>query len=197
MKRNKTKELLSQISLFFRRGKRKRARNLQFFLELVNREPMNATAHLKMAEIYQKHGEKKNARSEYLRAADIFCNAEQYNKGAAIYNKVLQQEPELEFVKTREVEKLYLNYNYQMGLVCKEMGLIDEAIKQFQIALEKKQKSIESAKLLDQCLIDKRCREEGRQSSGRTLQEENIGEVAKAEVPYETVTAFQKLLPQL
>ncbi|MDH4264690.1 MAG: hypothetical protein OEW45_03540 [Deltaproteobacteria bacterium] len=326
MKRNKTKELLSQISLLFRRGKRKRSRNLQFFLELVNREPMNANAHLKMAEIYQKHGEKKNARSEYLRAADIFCNAEQYNKGAAIYNKVLQQEPELEFVnlkladiyrkmgfigqafnhyqklycsynnagmqdkaseligfmadldpekftlgetnyieppcfeefksqelnenitkinldrplqeekrsffdltamlevnnpiecgasksiimeegysfenifgelkKTKEVEKLYLNYNYQMGLVCKEMGLIDEAIKQFQIALEKNQESIESAKLLDQCLIDKRCREESRQSSGRALHEENIGEVAKAEVPYETVPAFQKLLPQ-
>ena len=300
--------------------------NHQSLMELVQREPMNANAHLKMAEIYQRQGEKKKARTEYLRAADIFCSAEQYNKGAAILNKVLHLEPELEFVrlkladiygkmgfvgqafshylklycsynnagmknkaseligfmadldpekftlsetsymeaqsfekvqggegneniskinvehplpedkgsffdltamleaknpnecgavksvrmeedssfenifgeleKTREGEK-YLNYNYQMGLVCKEMGLMDEAIKQFQIAMEKQQKSIESAKLLNQCLVDKRCREEGRESSGRALQGENIGEVAKAEVPYETVTAFQKLLPQL
>jgi len=327
MKRNKTKGLLSQISLFFRRGKREKPSNLQSFLELVNREPMNAKAHLKMAEIYQKNGEKKNARSEYLRAADIYCNAEEYNKGAAIYIRVLQQEPGLEFVnlkladiyrkmgfigqafnhyhklycsynnagmkdkaldligfmadldpdkftlgetrdvepqgfqkvkgreanenitennldrplqeekksfidltamleanppiecgasksitmeegygfenilgelkKTRDVEKIYLNYNYQMGVLCKEMGLLDEAIKQFQVALEKNQKPIESAKLLDQCEKDKRFREEGRKASGRALPRENIGEVAKAEVLYDTVTAFQAPLPQL
>jgi tetratricopeptide (TPR) repeat protein len=327
MKRNKIKNLFSQMSLFFRRGKGERSNNLQSFLEKVDREPMNANAHLKMAEIYQKNGEKKNARSEYLKAADIFCNAEEYNKGAAIYSKVLQEEPEMEFVnlkladiyrkmgfigqafhhyqklyssyknagmkdkaseligfmadldpekftlgetsyiepqgfpkvngqesnenvmkinldrplqeekksfldltamleadipmqcgasksinmeegygfenifgelkKTGDMEKTYLNYNYQMGVLCKEMGLLDEAIKQFQAALEKDQKSIESARLLDECERDKRCREQGRRASGRALPRENIGEFPKPEVLYETVTAFQAPLPQL
>ncbi len=283
MKRRRTRGFLAQISLFFRSGKEKSSRDLQPFLELVSREPMNANAHLRMAEIYDKQGEKKKARSEYLRAAEIFCDSEQYNKGAAIYSKMLQEEPSLEFVnlrladiykkmglegqafnsyqklycsyhsagmkdkaseligfmadldpekftlaetkdmrprgfekekaqggyenvgeknsarpveegkesffdltsmleannpaerggasnlivkeegygfedifgelkKTGEVENSYRDYHYQMGLVCKEMGFIDEAVKQFQTALEKEERSVEAAKLLDQCL---------------------------------------------
>jgi tetratricopeptide (TPR) repeat protein len=61
-----------------------------------------------------------------------------------------------ELEKTRDVEKLYPNHNYQLGLACKEMGLIDEAINQFEMALKKGQKPIEVNKLLDQCLIDKK-----------------------------------------
>jgi len=310
MKRKRPRGFLAQISLLFRREKEKSSGNLQPFLDLVNREPMNANAHLKVAEIYQKNGEEKKARSEYLRAADIFCGAEQYNKGAAIYNMVLQQEPDLEFVKlkladvygkmgfvaqafdhyqklycsyhsagmkdkaseligfmanlelekftlsetkdmrpqgfekekgqggyenigeqdsarpveegkksffdltskleannpiecggasqfiikeegygfenifgelkkTEEVENSYRDYHYQMGLVCKEMGLIDEAIRQFQTALEKEQRSVEAAKLLEQCFMYKKCQEEDGQPFGRAL------------------PAFQKPLPQL
>lgn len=310
MKRHKTGGFLARISLFLRRGKKKSSENPQPFLDLVNRAPMNANAHLKMAEVYEKHGEKKKARSEYLRAAEIFCDSEQYNKGAAIYSKILLQEPELEFVKlkladiygkmgfvgqafnhyqklycnyhsagmkekaselvgfmagldpekftlaetkdtrppgpevegakvgsenigeknsaapceeenksffdlnsmleaknpieyggtpklvvkeegygfenifgelkkTGEVENSYRDYHYQMGLVCKEMGLIDEAIKQFQTALEKEQRSVETAKLLDQCLMEKSCGEERGQPFGSAL------------------PAFQKPLPQL
>ncbi len=300
MKRNRKGGLLAQISLLFGSGKKKSQENLQPYLELVSKEPMNAVAHLKVAEIYQKQGEKKMARSEYLRAADIFCGAEQYNKGAAIYNMILQQEPNLEFVNLKladtykkmgfvgqsfsqyqklysvysetgkkeqatalvsfmaevdpekftlaevndtkpqslqkgktqggnqdvggkdsarpieegkaslfdltsmleanipvegrgasklvvneeeygvenifaELEKAgglensYRDYHYQMGTVCKEMGLLDEAIRQFQTAMEKDQRSAEAAKLLDQCLTDKKCRKESGQASGRIL----------------------------
>ncbi len=49
-----------------------------------------------------------------------------------------------------------------LALVCKEMGLIDEAIKQFQMALEKGQKPMEASKLLNQCLGNKRPLEECR-----------------------------------
>jgi tetratricopeptide (TPR) repeat protein len=262
-----------------------------------------------------------------LRAADIFCDAEQYNKGAAIYNKLLQQEPNLEFInlkladiyrkmgfvgqafnqyqklycsyheagrkdkaseligrmadldpekftlseknnmaaqefeegenkgakekveetkgarpmeeekrscfdltsmleanrpmecgipkltvreegngvenilgeleKTGETGNSYLNHHYQMGLVCKEMGLMDEAIKQFQLALEKNQNSIETAKQLDQCLMDKRSREGGLQSSGLALPIENIEDAARVEVPYKSIPAFSNPLPQM
>jgi tetratricopeptide (TPR) repeat protein len=51
-----------------------------------------------------------------------------------------------EIEKTANTEKLYPNYHYQMGLVCKEMGLIDEAIKHFQLALKMPQKPIEANK---------------------------------------------------
>lgn len=284
------KNLLSQIAHFFKRGK---PRNLEFLLALATREPANAYPPLKIAEIYEKQGEKKEALSWYLKAAEIFCTFEQYHKGAAIYIRILKQEPNLESVrkklantytkmgllaqaftlyhnlyssyidagaefeplemigqmaeldphkftldeksypgsqgsekigkqkpngenkeinisqrvekgnstlfdlaakletndsiqlgkaksvtmeegyspqkvfeelnKIRDVEKLYTNYNYHMGRACKEMGLFDEAIKQFQIALEKEQKPIESAKLLSLCIDEKR-HLEGRKS---------------------------------
>ncbi len=300
MKRNKNRGLLSQISLFFGRGRKESSENLQPYLERVSREPMNANAHLKMAVIYHKDGEKEKARSEYLRAADIFCGAEQYNKGAAIYNMILQREPNLESVNLKladtykkmgfagqsfnqyqklysvyseagkkeqatalvsfmaevdpekftlaevhdtkpqslqkgktqgghegvggkdsdrpveegkgsffdltsmleannpgerrgasklvvneeeygvenifaELEKAgglensYQDYHYQMGMVCKEMGLMDEAIKQFQTAMEKEQRSADAAKLLDQCFADKKRQKENSQTSGRVL----------------------------
>jgi tetratricopeptide (TPR) repeat protein len=61
---------------------------------------------------------------------------------------------------------------YQMGLVGKEMGLIDEAIRHFQRALKTGQKPIEADKLSDQCLKDKG-RLEDCKSFARTLQQES------------------------
>ena len=321
MKKNRIKEFLSQIILFFRRNNRKTSKIMRSLLERIIEEPMNAHTHLKVAEIYQKNGEKQKALSQYLKAAEIFCDTGQYPKGLAIYTRVLKENPQQELVKlgladiykkmgffakaftqyhnlycsyilagaedkalemlgfmadldphkftldetnnlgpqdlekvkgqktseeateitsddppeeekesffdlatmlephnpfesdkfksvtmeegygferifeelkqTRGVEKLYHNYNYQMGLVCKKMGLIDEAIKQFEVALEKKEKPIEASKLLNQCLKDKRCREEARKSSGRVLQEEAIAK--DAAIADEIVIPFQSL----
>lgn len=304
MNKNRIKEFLSQFIPFFGRNNIKASQKMRSLLGQTIEEPMNAHAHLKVAEIYQKNGEKQKALEQYLKAAEIFCNTEQYPKGLAIYTRILKENPQQEHVKlalaeiykkmgffsqaftqyhnlycsyilagaedkalemlgvmadldphkftldetnnlgpedlekvkgqktnqeateitldepperekesffdlatmlepqnpgesdklksvtmeeshnfeniyealnqTRRVEKLYYNYNYQMGLVCKEMGLIDEAIKQFEVALEKKQKPIEAGKLLNECLKDKRCREEARKSSGRVLQEETV-----------------------
>jgi len=77
-----------------------------------------------------------------------------------------------ELEKTTNPQELYPHYHYQMGLVCREMGLIDEAIKQFHRALEMGQKPVEADKLLEQCLIDKQ-RLEQRKSFERRLQEES------------------------
>ena len=120
MKKNKTKELLSQMSRFFRRKKRKELRSPELFLEVLNREPMNANAHLKVAEIYQRQGERKNARSEYLKAAEIFCGEGHYHKGLAIYKKILKQEPELESV------------NLKLADVYKNMGFVAQAFHHYQ-----------------------------------------------------------------
>ena len=292
MKNNRIQELLSQIRRLFKDRKREPSESLESLLALAGGEPTNGHPHLRIAEIYQKLGEEKKALSEYLTAAEIFCSLEQYHKGAAIYTKVLKQDPELESVRmqladtyrklgflaqafaqyhklycsynnagmidkalgtlgfmaeldpqkftlseqynsrssgfekskgqelkekntginpdlslgkdsrplfdltamletndptelgetksitmeekyrgekifeelneARDLEKLYLDYNFQMGLVCKEMGIIDEAIKQFRMALEKGQKPMEASKLLNQCLANKRPLEECR-----------------------------------
>ncbi len=315
MKENKTKGLFSQFNRFFGGKKKEVSKNLQPLLELAGREPTNGYPHLKIAEIYQGLGEKQNAIQENLKAAEIFCDFEQYHKGVSVYRKILRQNPELDFVKakladtyrkmgfleeafaqyckllssyrnagledkaleilgiiaeldpqkfnleapnsadpegsektlkglgandkdakinlsrpgeretssffdlaevleanepvkleeskaitleeaykseefieelekTGNAEKLYPNYNYQMGLVCKEMGLIDEAIKQFQRASNMGQKTIEANKLLDQCLKDKG-RLEDCKSWGKTPQEEGTpgGGLGRGEMP--------------
>lgn len=315
MKENITKGLFSQFNRFFGGKKKEVSKNLQPLLELAGREPTNGYPHLKIAEIYQELGEKQNAIQENLKAAEIFCDFEQYHKGVSVYKKVLRQNPELDFVevkladtyrkmgfleeafaqyckllssyrnagledkaleilgiiaeldpqkfnleasnnanaegsektlkglgakgkdaktnlsrpgegetssffdlaevleatgpveleksksitleeayksegfieeleKTGNAEKLYPNYNYQMGLVCKEMGLIDEAIKQFQRASKMGQKTIEANKLLDQCLKDKG-RLEDCKSWEKTPQEEGTpgGRLGRGEMP--------------
>lgn len=120
MKENIAKEFLSQLSRFFKQGKRKESKNSESFLEKVHKEPMNASAHLKMAEIYQKHGEKKNARSEYLKAAEIFCDEGHYPKGLAVYKKVLREEPALESV------------NLKLADVYRNLGFTAQAFHQYQ-----------------------------------------------------------------
>jgi Tfp pilus assembly protein PilF len=52
--------------------------------DLVQREPENPNAHLKLAEIYQKKGEKQRAISEYLLSADIFAKNQFYARAISI-----------------------------------------------------------------------------------------------------------------
>jgi tetratricopeptide (TPR) repeat protein len=324
MDKNRIKELLSQFIPFFRGNNRKTSQKMRSLLEQIIENPMNAHAHLKVADIYQENGEKQKALAQYLKAAEIFCNTEQYPKGLAIYTRVLKENPQLELVKleladiykkmgffaqaftqyhnlycsyvlagaedkalemigsmaeldphkftlddtnnlepqelekakgqktkekiaeiipndlpekekesffdlammlepqnpvesdkfksvtmeeghgfgkiydelkeARGGDKLYYNYNYQMGLVCKKMGLIDEAIKQFEVALEKQQKPIEASKLLNQCLKDKRCQEGARNSAARVLPEEATAK--DAAIIDEVIIPFQPLNDQ-
>ena len=47
------------------------------------------------------------------------------------------------------------NSNYNMGVACLELGVIDDAIEQFQIAYEKRENPFESARLLGLCFKEK------------------------------------------
>ncbi|HYB21584.1 MAG TPA: hypothetical protein VEH09_11680 [Thermodesulfobacteriota bacterium] len=314
MKGNKIRDFLSQL-WFFGGKKKKPSKNLQPLLELAGREPTNGYPHLKIAEVYRELGQTQDALQENLKAAEIFCDFEQYHKGVSVYTKILKENPGLDFVKAKladtyrkmgfleesfdqycellsfyksggqedksleilgilaeldpqkfdlqasdspapgssakivpgpgpkdkdaeihlnrpeeretssffdlaqtleadgpveleepksikleetcksekfieelekagNAEKLYPHYHYQMGLVCKEMGLIDEAIKQFRRALEKGQKAIEASKLLDRCLQEKGLLENSK-SSERTPQEGGTagGRPARREMP--------------
>jgi hypothetical protein len=56
------------------------------------------------------------------------------------------------------------DFNFHMGVACRQMGCIDEAIEQFKIALEKGQNPCGAAHLLGRCFLDKALREEARHS---------------------------------
>jgi tetratricopeptide (TPR) repeat protein len=68
------------------------------YFDLVKKEPENANAHLKLAEIYQKKREKQKAISEYLLAADIFTKDNLDGQGMAIYKQLIKQDPSLDYV---------------------------------------------------------------------------------------------------
>jgi tetratricopeptide (TPR) repeat protein len=286
MRAQKRRGIFNQIRRLFAKEKKKEEKELAFYLEMVNRSPMNANFRLKLAEIYHKKGENQKALSESLLAAENFCNIGHYRKGLATYIKILKDHPCLDDVQlkiagiykemgfseeafsqyyrlynyynkmglkdkaseiavfmadldpqkfsigeernlgfrklekgfkaqevngkifkpnlnppienkkqsffdlaaelesgapanlsksksiameegfaferiikevmgAKDIEKIYPNFNYQMGLVYKEMGLIDEALEQFQIALKENQKPSESAKFLDLCRLEK------------------------------------------
>jgi len=68
------------------------------------------------------------------------------------------------------------SFYYYMGMACQEMGFIDEAIEQFQTALEKGQNPFESAHFLGLCYREKSCWNEARQSFEQALRVEGISQ---------------------
>lgn len=80
----------------------------------------------------------------------------------------------------RELKKIevpgeaYPNFNYNMGLACRELGLIDEAIEQFHIAFESGQRPFDAAHLLGLCFLDKEQSVEARQSFEKALKVDGI-----------------------
>ena len=287
------------------------------YLTLVKKEPGNAKAHLKLAEIYQKKGDKKKAISEYLIAAEIFLKNQFYARAMAIYKQVPKQDPSLDHVylkiadiyrkmgfmgdafaqyrilvqhydhqgskdKALEVlslmadmdprksdlkekinvykqslnfkkegppaapgqpafapegaaeenkgalfdlgavlesaetppmadmkeistmEKIYgfeeifkelketsgpsavdPNFNYNLGVASREMGFLDDAIEQFQVAVDKKQNPFEAANMLGLCFKDKQQWGEAAQAFQRALQAEGISKEKILETKYE------------
>jgi tetratricopeptide (TPR) repeat protein len=86
----------------------------------------------------------------------------------------------------------YPNLNYHIGLASLEMGFIDEAIVQFQMAIERGQNPFEAARLLDTCFTKKGLEREISQSHGKTPQKKaTLNErVLEIQVPGVPTTAL-------
>jgi len=84
---------------FFSRAKGKVSNNPQSFLQLANENQMKENPQLKIAEKYQKQGEKQRPRQENLRSAKLFCDTGKKQKGAAICPKLLKQGSEMELMR--------------------------------------------------------------------------------------------------
>ena len=76
-------------------------------------------------------------------------------------------------------DPMELNSNYNMGLACLELGLIDDAIQRFQIAYEKRENPFEAARLLGMCFKEKTMWTEASQAFEKAL---NVGGISRADV---------------
>ena len=85
------------------------------------------------------------------------------------FNEIFQ-----ELKRTNISSTAFPDFNYHMGVACRQMGCIDEAIEQFKIALEKGQNPCGAAHLLGRCFWDKGLWEEARRSFETALQVEGI-----------------------
>lgn len=94
------------------------------YLDLVHKEPENAKAHMKLAEVYQKNGEKQKAVEEYLLAADIFARNNFYARAMAVYKQVPKQDPSLDHV--------YL----KIADIYKKMGFLGDALAQYRLLIQ-------------------------------------------------------------
>ena len=99
------------------------------YLDLLQKEPKNANVHLRLAEIYQKKGEKKKALSEYLLAADIFTEKQSYDHALAIYKQLHRQDPTL--------DQVYL----KIADIYRERGFLADAVAQYRILAQYYQRS--------------------------------------------------------
>ncbi len=291
-----------------------------YYADLVVKEPGNAKAHLKLAEFYQRKGDKQRAVSEYLLAAEIFMKNNFYARAMAIYKQIPKQDPSLDHVylkiadiykkmgfagdalaqykvilhhynsrgmvdKAREVMDLMMEvdpeknnlgeqgkifqeafqirtleadaakpasegkspspsagsffdlgaeletsnsleslepknvetqklsgfedilkelkevsgpstayplFNYQMGVACREMGFIDDAIEQFKIAYKKGQDPFEAANMLGLCYKGKGMWEDARQAFEKALKVKGIPPERTLEVKYEMGLIFKE-----
>jgi tetratricopeptide (TPR) repeat protein len=108
----------------FKKGKSKSKEPMDQYLNLVKKEPGNAVAHLKLADMYQRRGDKKKAISEYLIAAEIFLKNQFYARAMAIYKQVPKQDPSLDHV--------YL----KIADIYRKMGFLGDAFAQYRILVQ-------------------------------------------------------------
>jgi tetratricopeptide (TPR) repeat protein len=77
------------------------------------------------------------------------------------------------------------HFNYNMGVACREMGFLDDAIEQFQIALNQGQSPFEAANVLALCFKEKRMWIDARQAFEKALLVPGITQEQKLRVKYE------------
>jgi tetratricopeptide (TPR) repeat protein len=91
------------------------------YLDLVQKEPNNANAHLKLAALYQKKGEKQKALSEFLLAADILTEKQSYDHAIAIYKRLYRQDPSLDQV------------HLKIANIYREKGFLADAVAHYRV----------------------------------------------------------------
>jgi tetratricopeptide (TPR) repeat protein len=116
--------IMDKLGSLLKKEESKDQDSVKRYLSVVKKEPDNATAHLKLAEIYQKKGEKKKAIAEYLMAAEIFLKNQFYARAMAIYKQVPKKDPSLDHVYLKIAE------------IYRKMGFLGDAFAQYRILVQ-------------------------------------------------------------
>ncbi len=98
-----------------------------------------------------------------------------------------------ELKETSGPSPAYPQFNYQMGIACREMGFLDDAIEQFKIAIKKGQSSFEALHMLGLCYKEKGSWEEALESFERALKTKGIPPEKSLEVKYAKGLVFKGL----
>jgi tetratricopeptide (TPR) repeat protein len=125
--------------------------------------------------------QKKTPRNKHLKIAKEICTEKIFG-----FDEILK-----ELQDVGGTSRVYPNFNFQMGVACREMGFYDEAIEQFQLALDKGQSPLEAAHFMGLCYREKGWWEEARHSFRRALQMELVAEEKR-----EIIRKDLDLLPQ-
>lgn len=77
------------------------------------------------------------------------------------------------------------HFNYNMGVASRELGFLDDAIEQFQIALNQGQNPFETANMLALCFKEKGMWDQARQALEKALKIQGISQDQRLRVKYE------------
>jgi tetratricopeptide (TPR) repeat protein len=107
----------------FRGEKARLARELEQSRKIARREPANTKVRVKIAEIYQKMGDKEKAVAEYLKTAEIFSKKDLWPQAMAVYKRVLKLDPSQEEV------------NHCVSEIYQRLGFLGDAFSQYNVLL--------------------------------------------------------------
>lgn len=120
---NKSTGFISRIHSLFKNKKITVLDERQGLVQALKEDPENTKARLKLAEIYQRNGEKEKSTSEYLKAADIFSKKGFYPQAMALYKQILRQNPVADEAGVKVAD------------IYRRMGFLGDALAQYQSLL--------------------------------------------------------------
>jgi tetratricopeptide (TPR) repeat protein len=112
------------VDYFFHREKKEPGEQFDHYLSLSQKNPGNATFHLKLAEIYQRMGEEEKAIAKYLQSAAIFSRDRYFPQAMAIYKHILSLSPHM------------VQVNLKMAEIFRQTGFWADAISQYKLAIK-------------------------------------------------------------
>ncbi len=130
-KKDKT---LAAAQKFLERGQLDKA--LAEFAKVVQDDPKDTRTWLKMAELHAKRGAADQATEIYLKTGELYTEQGFFQKAVAVYKNVLKLSPS------------YVQGHFKLAEVFKRLGLVSDAVHQFELAAFAYQKTARPAEAL-------------------------------------------------
>ena len=130
-KKDKT---LAAAQKFLERGQLDKA--LAEFAKVVQEDPKDTRTWLKMAELHAKRGAADQATEIYLKTGELYTEQGFFQKAVAVYKNVLKLSPS------------YVQGHFKLAEVFKRLGLVSDAVHQYELAAFAYQKTARPAEAL-------------------------------------------------